>query len=55
MPHGHSSEWEDLCSIPAFALDRHTSDLKSGPPVATLPGAFSYKVSAWTGWPGVSV
>ena len=31
------------------------SDLKSGTPVATLPGAWRYRVSAGTGWPGVSI
>ena len=29
--------------------------LKIGTPVATLPGAWRYRVSAWTGWPGVSI
>ena len=33
----------------------HTSDLKIGTPVATLPGAWRYRVSAGTGWPGVSI
>ena len=28
----------------------HTSDLKIGTPVATLPGAWRYRVSARTGW-----
>ena len=28
---------------------------KKGIPVATLPGAWRYRVSAGTGWPGVSV
>ena len=32
----------------------HTSDLKTGTPVATLPGAWCYRVSAGTGWPGVT-
>ena len=27
----------------------HTSDLKTGTPVATLPGAWSYRVSPGTG------
>ena len=31
----------------------HTSDSKTGTPVATLPGAWRYRVSA--GWPGVSI
>ena len=34
----------------------HTSDLKkNGTPVATLPGAWRYRVSAGTGWPGDSI
>ena len=38
-----------------FSWSGHTSDLKIGTPVATLPGAWRYRVSAGTGWPGVSV
>ena len=33
----------------------HTSDLKMGTPVATLPGAWRHRVSAGTGWPCVSI
>ena len=33
----------------------HTSNLKIGTPVATLPGAWYYRVSAGTGWPGVNI
>ena len=33
----------------------HTSDFKIGTPVATLPGAWHYKVSAGTGRPSVSI
>ena len=33
----------------------HTSDLKIGTPVATLPGDWRYRVSAGTGRPGVSI
>ena len=33
----------------------HTSDFKIGTPVATLPGAWQYRVSAGTGRPGVSI
>ena len=33
----------------------HTRDLKIGTPVATLPGAWHCRVSAGTGWPGVSI
>ena len=32
-----------------------TTDSKIGTPVATLPGAWHYRVSAGTGWPGVSI
>ena len=38
-----------------FSGSSHTSDLKIGTPVATLPGAWRYRVSAETGWPGVSI
>ena len=37
-----------------FSRSSHTSDFKTGTPVATLPGAWHYRVSAGTGWPGVS-
>ena len=33
----------------------HTSDFKIGTPVATLPGAWRYRVSAGTGQPGISI
>ena len=32
-----------------------TSDLEIGTPVATQPGAWCYRVSAGTGWRGVSI
>ena len=38
-----------------FSGVEHTSDLKLGTPVATLPGAWRYRVSARTGWPCVSI
>ena len=38
-----------------FSGSSHTSDLKIGTPVATLPGAWRCKVSAGTGRPGVSI
>ena len=38
-----------------FSGPSHTSDLKLGTPVATLPGAWSCRVSAGTGRPGVSM
>ena len=38
-----------------FSGSSHTSDLKIGTPVATLPGAWHYRVSSGTGQPGVSI
>ena len=38
-----------------FSGTSHTSDLKMGTPVATLPGAWRYRVSTGTGRPGVSI
>ena len=38
-----------------FPGSSHTSDLKIGTPVATLPGAWRYRVSTGTGWLGVSI
>ena len=38
-----------------FSGSSHTSDLKIGTPVATLPGAWRYRVSSGTGRPGVSI
>ena len=38
-----------------FSGSSHTCDLQIGTPVATLPGAWRYRVSAGTGRPGVSI
>ena len=38
-----------------FSGSSHTSDSKIGAPVATLPGAWHYRVSAGTSRPGVSI
>ena len=38
-----------------FLGSSHTSDLKIGTPVATLPGAWCYRVSAGTGRPCLSI
>ena len=38
-----------------FSGSSHTSDSKIGTPVATLPGAWPYRVSGGTGRPGVSI
>ena len=42
-----------LCGY--FSVLSHTSDLKIGAPVATLPGILSSRVSTGTGWPGISI
>ena len=38
-----------------FSCSSHTSDLKIDTRVATLPDAWRYRVSAGTGWAGVSM
>ena len=38
-----------------FSGSSHTSELKIGTPLATLPGAWRYRVNAGTGRPGVSI
>ena len=38
-----------------ISASNHTSDLKTGTPVATLPRTWGYRVSAVTGRPGVSI
>ena len=38
-----------------FSGSNHTCDLNIGTPVATLPGAWRYRVSAGTGRPSVSI
>ena len=38
-----------------FSGSSHTSDLKIGTPVASLPGAWRYSVIVGTGWPDVSI
>ena len=38
-----------------FSGSSHTDDLKIAIPVATLSGPWRYRVSAGTGWPGVSI
>ena len=56
-----ASRAADLGSIPiplapwTFPQLSHTSDFKTCAQVATLPGAGYYRVSAWTGWHGVSI
>ena len=45
----------DLGSNPAFAVDLFPGQVIPVIVVATLPGAWSYSVSAGTGWPGVGI
>ena len=45
----------ESCLRRNFSGSSHTSDFKIGTPVATLPGAWRYRVSAGTGRPGVSI
>ena len=59
MPRASTSRAEDLGVNSRLSRDfsgsSHTSDLKIGTAVATLPGAWCYRVSAGTGWLGVSI
>ena len=43
------------CAVGILSGSNHTTDVTIGTPVATLPGAWRYRVSAGTGWPGVSI
>ena len=45
----------ESCLRQDFSGSIHTSDLNIGTPVATLPGAWRYRVSTGTGRPGVSI
>ena len=38
-----------------FSRSSHTDDLKTGIPLATLLGAWRYRVGAGTAWPRVSI
>ena len=44
-----ASRVPDLALVPAFTRVSHTSDLKIGNPVVTLPGTWHYRVSTGTG------
>ena len=46
---------EDQGIKPHSPRSGHTSDLKISVLMATLPGVECYRVSAWTGWPGVCI
>ena len=43
------------CAVGIFSRSSHIRDLKTGTPVATLPGAWRYRVSTGTAWPGISI
>ena len=45
----------ESCLRRDFSGSSHSSDFKIGTPVATLPGAWHYRVSAGTGRSGVSI
>ena len=45
----------ESCLQRDFSGSSHTSDFKIGAPVATLPGAWHYRVSAGTGRPSISI
>ena len=45
----------NLACARIFSGSSHTSDLKTGSAVATLPGAWRHRVSTGTGRPGVSI
>ena len=45
----------NLACAGIFSGLSHTSDFKIGTPVATLPGAWRYRVSTGTGRPSVSI
>ena len=50
-----ASRAEDPGFESGFSGSSHTSDFKIGTPVATLPGAWRYRVSTGIGLPGVSI
>ena len=47
--------FDSCCRSGSFSRLSHTTDLNIGSPVATLPGAWCYRVSAGTGQPCVSI
>ena len=59
LPRGHLpykiDRHNSFDNVGIFPGSSHTSNLKIGTPVATLSGAWRCRVSAGTGWPGVSI
>ena len=51
----HHGEGEGGGGKGDFSGSSHTSDLKIDTPLATLPGAWRYRLNAETGSPGVSI
>ena len=54
-PRGRKVPGSNPACAGIFSGSSHTSDLNIGTPVATLPGAWRYRVSAGTGRPVVSI
>ena len=54
-PQKHKIPGSNSTCAGIFPWSSHTSDLKIDTPVATLAGAWHYKVSTGTGRPGVSI
>ena len=50
-----NQEFDSRLHCGDFSSLSHSSDLKIGTPVATLPGVWRYRVNAGTGWPSVSI
>ena len=54
-PREHKISGSNPTCAGIFSGSSHTSDLKIGTPVATLPGTWHYRVSTGSGRPGVSI
>ena len=54
-PRGRKVPGSNPACAGIFSGSSHTSDLKIDTPVATLPGAWRYRISTGTGRPGVSI
>ena len=52
--HSNRPGFQCRCRHGEVSRSSPTSDFKIGTPVSTLPGAWRYRVSAGTGWLGVS-
>ena len=54
-PREHKIPGSNPACAGIFSGSSHISDSKISTPVATLPGAWRYRVGAGTGQPGVSI